>query len=450
MPVLILSVWILFLWSCATPGGNTAPSGAQTTPSTNTATPASGGYLTRDGAWCWFSDPRAIYAGEKIITGWVKTDGTVEALSFNLRTGERKTKALYPELQPDDHNNPAFVALADGRILASYTTHSGPDGFFINTTERPGEVTSFGEPVQINLLDSLELEKFPKVHVTYANPYRLEAENDRLYCFGRWTGYKPNMMWSDDQGRSWTKSKVFITNRPFDPQNRPYVKYYSDGQSRIHLIFTDGHPRNEPTNSVYYAYYEAGAFHRADGSLIADMHAIPFEPKDADVIYRSTEAAGRAWIADLAQDERGHPVVLYTRSPSETDHRYWYARYDGQRWLNAEICKAGKWFPQTPPGERERETHYFGNLCLVPGKPGVVYLSREIDGVFEIERRTTTDNGKTWEVEPITRNSSFDNVRPYVPRYGGEAEIVLWMENQRYIHYTDYQTSIRYHRYAGR
>jgi len=404
------------------------------------------GYLTQDGAWCWFSDPRAIFAGEDIVTGWVKIDGTVEAISFNPKNQEVKTKALYPKLQFDDHNNPAFVKTAEGKIIAAYTTHSGRDGFFINTTNNGTDVSSFGEAKKVPLLDSKELEEFPKVHVTYANPYRLEAENDRLYCFGRWTGYKPNMMWSDDDGKTWSKSKVFITNHPFDPNNRPYVKYYSDGKSKIHLIFTDGHPRNEPTNSVYYAYYENGAFYRADGTKIADMQNIPFEPKDASTIFQSNEKEGRAWIADVAQSKNGHPVVLYTKSPSETDHRYWYAKYVGGKWINTEICKAGKWFPQTQEGKTERETHYFGNMSLNPNNTDVVYLSREINGVFEIERRETKDNGKSWEVQAITQDSEFDNVRPYVPRDGNpKQEVVLWMENQKYIHYTNYQTSVKYH-----
>ena len=403
-------------------------------------------YLTRDGAWCWFSDPRAIFNGEELITGWVKTDGTVETASFRPESGELKTRVLYPQLQPDDHNNPAFALTATGEVVVAYTTHSGKDGFFVHRTAQGGDVMSFGEPEQIFVLDSTELMQFPKVHVTYANPYRLEAENDRIYCFGRWTGYKPNMMWSDDGGLSWTKSKVFITNHPFDPNNRPYVKYHSDGQSKIHIIFTDGHPRVEPTNSVYYACYEQGAFYQADGSMITDMQNIPFEPRNASVIYQSNEKEGRAWIADVAQDENGRPVVLYTRSPSESDHRYWYARYDGKNWIQSEICKAGTWFPQTQEGKTEREPHYFGNMSLHPVNPNVIYLSRQVDGVFEIERRETNDMGKSWKVQPITQNSRFDNVRPYVPRGSkAEQEIVLWMENRRYVHYTDYQSAIRYH-----
>jgi hypothetical protein len=239
---------------------------------------------------------------------------------------------------------------------------------------------------------------------------------------------------------------VFITNHPFDAGNRPYVKYFSDGQSKIHIIFTDGHPRVEPTNSVYYAYLENGKFYRVNGEEICDMDHIPFEPKDASVIFKSNEKEGRAWIADIGQDDAGSPVVLYTKSPVETEHYYWYARFVEDRWENHEICNSGKWFPQTPEGTEERELHYFGNMTIHPGNANVVYLSRQVNGRFEIERWETNDFGNTWTTEAITRDSQYDNVRPYIPRglKADQDEVVLWMENQKYIHYTDFKTSIKY------
>ena len=290
------------------------------------------------------------------------------------------------------------------------------------------------------------MEKFPREHITYANPIRLKSEKDKIYCFGRWTGYKPNIMWSNDDGATWSKSKVFITNYPFDNNNRPYVKYFSDGDSKIHIVFTDGHPRDEPTNSIYYAYYENGAFYKADEQQITTMSAIPFEPKDVSVVYTSNENEGRAWIADIGQDEERNPVILYTKSPSESSHEYWYARYSSTGWINNKLCNSGKWFPQTPVGEKEREPHYFGGMTIHPDNCNVLYLSRQINGVFEIERWETTDKGGSWGKETVTESSTYDNVRPFIPRgLGNESsEIVLWMENQKYTHYTDYKTSIKY------
>lgn len=405
--------------------------------------------LTGDGAWCWFSDPRAIYhhtdAGTQVVTGWVKKDGTIEAGALDMSNGKVNTTVLWDQLEKDDHDNPAFVEVADGSILVHYTQH-GARTYYQHRTNTRGDITSFSKAAVMDIIDPGLLKQFPRNSVTYANPFQLTKENNRIYSFGRWTGYKPNMMWSDDGGKSWSKAKVVITNVPFSEDNRPYVKYFSDGQSRIHLVFTDGHPRNEPTNSIYYAYYEAGNFYRVDGSKICSVNQLPFQPQQASVVYKAPENQGKAWVFDIVATADGAPVIAYARYPTDSDHRYHYTIYHDGKWVDHEICGAGKWFPQTPEGTTEREPNYSGGLTIHPGKPNIVYLSRSINGVFEIEKRVTDDFGATWDIFPITRGSSQDNVRPFVPRnyQPGDKDVVLWMRNERYLHYTDFAASIQY------
>jgi hypothetical protein len=408
------------------------------------------GTFTDDGAWCWFSDPRAIFISKEdmVITGWVKKDGSVEAASLDLKLNEIKTKTLYPQLQFDDHNNPAFLVLPDRNILAMYTWHSTDKGVVYNTTSAQTDISSFGDPVVFKPKTDQLLKDFPRETYTYANPYVLKKEQNRIYSFGRWIGFKPNMVESDDNGKTWHTPRVVISPSEFDPNNRPYVKYFSDGKSRIHMVYTDGHPRNEPGNSVYYCYYEKGAFYRVDGSKISNVEDLPFATTEASLVYKPTGNSGLAWIADIVADKNNQPVILYTRHPTETDHRYHYARYDKKtgQWIDHEICKAGSWFPQTQPNTVERETYYFGNMTIHPARPDVIFLARQIDGIFEIEKRTTPDGGNSWKIEAITANSAYDNVRPYVPRNttAKDKTVVIWMENKKYIHYTDYDVSIKY------
>jgi len=404
--------------------------------------------LTDDGAWCWFSDPRAIYSGNQVITGWVKRDGSVEAASLDLKTGQKTTKVLYPQLEVDDHDNPAFLALADGNILAMYTWHGGKPGkwgVIQNVTSQPGDVTSFSDARVFTPRTDELVKKFVRESYTYANPFSLSAENGRIFCFGRWIGYKPNLIISDDQGKTWSEPRVVVTSPNLDVNNRPYVKYYSDGTSKIHMIFTDGHPRVEPTNSVYYCYYEKGAFWRADGSKICTVEELPFHPTDASVVYRATPETGKAWIFDIVTD-KGRPVVAYTRYPTDTLHHYYYAIYEKGAWSHHKIIESGRWFPQTQPNTVEREVNYSGGLTFDPTNPEVLYISHQINNRFEISRVEKKKGGKDWKITPVTRNSQYDNVRPFVPRYrtDGQKNILLWMENRRYIHYTDYDSSIRY------
>ncbi len=402
--------------------------------------------LTDDGAWCWFSGPRAIYTHNGsggIITGWVDSKGSIQAASFNVNNDKKKIQTVDPKLDKDDHANPSFVELSNNDVLMSYTKHFDS---VVRFSRKAADSNDFEKPEQHPVFDKEQYEKYPAKGVGYANVFALSEENGRIYCFGRWTGYKPNMMWSDDNGKTFTKGKVLVTNKPFNNYNRPYVRYYSDGKSKIHMVFTDGHPRDESTNSVYYACYENGAFWRADKSKICDLENMPFEPKDATVVYKATKEDGRAWVYDLAVDKKGDPVVLYARYPSEEEHLYHYARYNGKQWIDHKICHSGKWFPQTPKNKTEREPHYSAGMSFHPLKPNIVYLSKQVDGVFEIEKRETKNNGKSWKITPITRNSEYDNVRPVVPRNmkQGDTPVVLWMVNEKYVHYTDYKTRIDY------
>ena len=110
-----------------------------------------------------------------------------------------------------------------------------------------------------------------------------------------------------------------------------------------------------------------------------------------------------------------------------------------------EITPAGAWFPETPAGTTEREAHYSGGAAIDPRKTDTDYASRPINGVFEIERWTTSDGGLTWSSTPVTRNSNANNVRPFVvPGNREEASIVMWMRNTGgYVHYTDYRSELR-------
>ena len=288
------------------------------------------GLLTADGAWCWFSDPRAIMTiDHQVMTGWVRKDGGIEAASFNPLTKKIETKMLFAKMEIDDHDNPAFAQLPNGEIISMYTWHSSKKGIVWQKTDPDGSVSSFSDPVVIRPGIETLLPDFPRETYTYANPFYLSDEKT-LYSFGRWIGYKPNWIKSKDGGKTWSDEKVIISRNPFDPNNRPYVKYASDGKSRIHLIFTDGHPRVEPNNSVYHCYYEANAFWRSDGSKICSVDELPFQTEEATLVYKADSLMGRAWIADIGLDTDGTPYVLYTRHPQETDHRYHYSWFDAQ------------------------------------------------------------------------------------------------------------------------
>lgn len=99
--------------------------------------------------------------------------------------------------------------------------------------------------------------------------------------------------------------------------------------------------------------------------------------------------------------------------------------------------------PQTPVGVVEREPYYSGGIILDHSDPSVVYLSREVNGTFEIERWNTSDLGVTWLSESITANSACHQVRPYLTRGNHDEHAILFWMSGDYVHYTNYSTSIR-------
>lgn len=408
--------------------------------------------LTNDGAWCWFSDPRAIYISSSkgtIVTGWINKQGDVYAASLDPATGKIKQKQLYAQLEIDDHDNPAFVELANGTILSQYTWHNGgPKGMGViqNITEKPHDIESFEPATVFKPTTEALVKKFVKESYAYANPFVLRKENNRLYSFGRWIGFKPNFVSSDNAGKTWSDPHVIITSKTLNTNNRPYVKYYSDGQSKIHMVFTDGHPNNEPHNSVYYCYYENGAFWRADHTQICTVDNLPFHPEDASIVYKANAQTGKAWIFDIVVDKKGRPVIAYTRYPTNQQHLYHYAVYDKGKWVDHQLINSGTWFPQTPEGVKQREENYSGGMTIDPLQPEVVYFSHQLNGVFEISKAVTGNLGKSWKLTPVTRNSILNNVRPIIPRYRkkGDKPVLLWMQFRKYLHYTDYDSDIVY------
>jgi hypothetical protein len=343
-------------------------------------------------------------------------------------------------LEVDDHNNPAFLQRNDGHLLAFYTEHHSHN-LYMNVSVKPNDASSWEPAVTINPNGGDHMGKYGDNKYTYANPFMLSDENNRIYLFGRWLGFKPNMSWSDDGGKTWAESRVVVANEPFTWQQRPYVKYYSDGKSKIHMVFTDGHPRDERFNSVYYACYEKGAFYRANGELICTIDDLPFEASQATLVYDAKSTGHRAWVFDIYANESGNPAIAYARYPSENEHVYHYAWFDGRQWIDKEIVTSGKWFPQTPENQHEREPHYSGGLSISPEGNHTLFLSLERNHIFEIEKWELDADKSIWKTKAITQNSTNHQVRPYAVK-NSDKTMVLWNDVEHYVHYTDYKTKV--------
>ncbi|MGD8781918.1 MAG: glycoside hydrolase family 88 protein [Ignavibacteria bacterium] len=401
--------------------------------------------FTFDGAWCWFSDPRAVYyegKHKRTYAGWVDSHGDIVAGYYDHNNGEIKTVVLEDNYQKDDHNNPALLFSPDGKLMVFFTKHSTSNPILLFVMKNPEDI-SLWERNELSLNNEEKYSGYKSTY-TYVNPVMLSKENNRIYLFWRGIDYKPNYSYSDDMGRSWSKGEIFVLPERIYNLRRPYMKVTSNGKDKIVFAFTDGHPRKENENSIYCMYYKDGALYDVEGEKIGVLGEEPITPGDASVVYDASITKQKAWIWDVALDEKENPVLAYAKFPNDTTHIYSYAKWNGKNWVTSDLVNSGKWFPETEAGKIESEPNYSGGIFIDHENINEVYLSVKRDSVFEIEKWINT-GGKNWEAETVTKGSNKDNVRPFavINAKEGNPLQLLWMQNTKYIHYTDYLTSIK-------
>ena len=108
--------------------------------------------FSEDGAWCWFTDPRAIYnkgIHDRTYVGYVTSKGDITISFYDHQTEEIKEVVIYPGLQQDDHVNPSLLFLPDGRLMTFFTRHNG--GFYYTRSKYPEDISQWEEISYIDL-----------------------------------------------------------------------------------------------------------------------------------------------------------------------------------------------------------------------------------------------------------------------------------------------------------
>jgi hypothetical protein len=379
------------------------------------------------GSWCWFGDPRAIEIpgrSHQIVVGWISPTGGVTVASYDAHLGVLLTRVV-GHLYPDDHSSPSLFLEPDQRITVFYSGHNGAEMHY-RTTERPGDISTWGPVLDV------PSRQYGHRGFTYPNPVSLSAEHGLLYLFWRGEDWSADFTTRTTTGH-WTRVHRLIA----DHGQRPYVKVDSNGRDAIALAYTNGHPR-ETLTSVYFAMYRHGWLMTAGGRRINPLDKTPISPQQGQLVYDGRAKHTSAWVWDVALGSSGHPVIVYATFPKPTNHQYWYARWDGRRWVSHFLTDAG---PSISPGTIEQQ--YSGGIALDHSDPTTLFLSRKVDGRFQVERWSTADHGHTWQHRVVAAGGA-DNVRPVVPRGWSSGPMgLLWLRG-RYRSYTTYGTSIAF------
>ncbi len=257
--------------------------------------------------------------------------------------------------------------------------------------KNPEDITDWNK--QELYLNDMEMYKGFANTNTYVNPVMLSEENNRIYLFWRGVDNKPNYSFSDDLGNTWSAGRIFVLPDRIYEMRRPYMKVESNGKNKIMFAFTDGHPNSENENSIYFMYYKGGNLYNVEDEKIGELGNDPVNPRQASVVYDAAITKHKAWIWDIAMDEKENPVLVYVKFPDNQNHIYSYAKWDGNKWRTNDLINSGSWFPD----DKEREQNYSGGLVLDHENPDILYLSVKRGLKFEIEK-WITKNGKRWKV----------------------------------------------------
>ena len=411
--------------------------------------------VVADGSWCWFQDPRAVHfvgAHDRTYIGYVTSTGDIDVVSQDAATAVLTHTTLHPQFQADDHAAPGIVVLPHGFIAVFYSAHNGSRMLY-RISARAEDISVFGPELMVPTNTGGGGR-------TYANPIYLPAEH-RLYLFFRGGDYLPAMTSTTDFVNWSPAVTMVIPQQQGDPHvhpMRPYVKYSTNRVDTIGITFTDGHPRDVATNSVYAMTLKGGVLRAPNGEplsvpdpAIAPDATAPHEgpvstewlESNGGLVYRDPGNAV-AWLESMALDAQANPVIVYSTYEDTADAQYRYARWTGAGWADIPVTDAGGSIalgPSHPP-----ESQYSGGADIDQNAPGTIYLSRETtptSGVWRIEHWQITDDGASLVGVP-TQDLTVKNVRPVVPWGTPGSEVkVLWMSGTYVYWAAGYRTQLR-------
>ena len=408
-----------------------------------------------NGAWCWFQDERAIVnthnANDPVLmftaisasTDDEKEQGDLDLYWYGLSSRQGRVVELHDRLGQDDHNVAALFQMDNGRTLAVYARHNKD----VNTYSR---LSARNNPAIWSEAKIYE----GTAKATYNNLLTagIGAEK-KLFDFSRMQGWDPNFLSYDNQSGSWQYG-----GRLLNSEGRPYLHYAGNADgTKIHVVATDQHPRNFD-NSIYHGVMDGKSLLDSQGHILdqdlSDQDAVG--PAALTVVFQG-DADNVAWMADVEIDEKDQPVIAFSvqkdgrglpQGSGGLDHRYHLARLGPDGWQQHEIAYAG---------ERlyVREDDYTGLVAIDPEDVNHLVISTNADPVsglplisaaddkrhYEIFEGQSSDGGKTFTWQALSKNSTVDNIRPIIPAWENDQRVVLWMRGT-YTTYTDFDTQI--------
>ncbi len=416
----------------------------------------SGYEVAREGAWCWFADPRATHYEDAVAKvnvswiGYIDVHGNIKAMQVDFVTGRKNEVLVRSNFQPDDHNNPTFLVLPDGRVMIFYMEHTAEPRFYYRISVNAYDITQLGEEKIITVANN----------TTYPSPFILSDDPTHIYLCWRGINWHPTI------GRLTMPDENDDCSFDFGPKQivqstaaRPYVKYQSNGKDIIYLTYTTGHPDNEYPNWVYFNTIDINAS-GTEGPILRDVkgNQLSVIGNGPFYIYKTSDYKNsypltvvdapsnyRDWIWQIATDGDDNPVVAMVRiNNAKTSHEFYYARWTGSAWRLTDIGNGGGSFHG-----QNRELCYSSGLAIDPDTVNNVYVSLPTANasganVYELWKYVLDDAGNITDKKQLTKNSLKNNVRPFMLPGSAQSPLRLcWMYGDYTYWYKTYPTELR-------
>ncbi len=345
----------------------------------------------------------------------------------------------------DEHNAPSLCITESGRIIVMYTGHSDTGYIKYRITERPYDIDSFGEEIQLDY----------KGKVTYAQIFE-NTHLHQIWLFTRVDGSSWEFRYSEDEGKTFHAPRRFIGSdkgRLFYMNVRKMtVTKGTQAPEEQWLFAFYGHPTSSNDHTIRSGIFDKDGYlcttagERTEFSLFSGDEKIDLER--LDTVYSSPEGTTVRLLevsATMPPRIGLAPFVMDDKlCPSPETPTYYCASFKDGKWeLSAPICKAGEFLARNIPDGSQT---YLGGMAFYYGAASDAVeckecITTDTDRIFitrfdgadrVVESYQSTDFGKTYKLEQVIRRipgeKGIKTWRPIVPINAQDNMPLYWHE----------------------
>lgn len=375
-----------------------------------------------DAAYNWWINPLAITKDSKTFISSVGSTGkmTITCFDHDTKTMERTEIADY---EGDDHNAMSVNFMRDGRVIVMYARHNADSVVRARVSTRPYDITEFGAEVILQSSGG----------VTYVQSFD-SGFDQYLRIIYRTGVYKwGTALFNRDTGKFDTSEKIWLDSG--SGQYYVLAMPYADGSRRTRL-FMYGHPIIDPLkNHVRYGYIGANSeLITVGGVILASLNMegnLPTTPDQYHLAY--TPPTGKKMrLLDVAISTT--PKFVFSEFDNGNNSQYKEAVWNGTSFDTSDITESGK-AVEVPVGGN----FYFGGVSYEKRDDNTIYLAREVNGLWKVEKWVKTDN--TWLFNELLDENDDKIFRPYSIFDNTNSMRVSYLKGT-YQSYTNYLTSL--------